>query len=167
MAVTFTNADELDSFIGRRFRTENYLVKKDSHEKILLCSDSGERIVKHNIKKPADISVYSALLGINSVYLCRILDIGESDERYVVYEEYCEGVSLAEKMGGGMSVRKALEVACCVCEGLYALHSCNIVHRDIKPENIMVTDENDVQQPQLHRHLQLPQATLRQVQQQQ
>ncbi len=36
MAVTFTNADELDSFIGRRFRTENYLVKKDSHEKILL-----------------------------------------------------------------------------------------------------------------------------------
>ena len=49
------------------------------------------------------------------------------------------GVLLKEK---GLSLKKIVDLALQIAEGLNAAHKKGIVHRDIKPDNIMVTDEN-------------------------
>ena len=45
---------------------------------------------------------------------------------------------------GPLPVRKALDVAHGIAEGLAAAHTKHIVHRDLKPENLFVTDDGRV-----------------------
>jgi serine/threonine protein kinase len=53
--------------------------------------------------------------------------------------EYVDGESLREKISRGpLDLKKYLDIAIQVAEGLDAAHAAGIVHRDIKPENIMV-----------------------------
>jgi predicted ATPase len=58
---------------------------------------------------------------------------------YIVME-FVEGTSLRQILSDGpLSVKRLLELALQVAEGLFAAHSKRIVHRDLKPENIMVS----------------------------
>ena len=54
--------------------------------------------------------------------------------------EFVEGESLREvlKRFGGLSLRKGIEVAPQICDGLEEAHSQAVVHRDLKPGNIMI-----------------------------
>ena len=54
--------------------------------------------------------------------------------------EFVEGESLREvlKRFGGLSLRKGIEVALQICDGLEEAHSQAVVHRDLKPGNIMI-----------------------------
>ena len=112
--------------IDKMFDCKNYLFKNSKHEKVILESDTGVKMVRHIIYKPADVSVYQRLALINNPYLCRIYEISESSEAYTIYEEFC------------------LNITCSICQGLYALHNSGIVHRDIKPDNIIICDDNNV-----------------------
>src|ERR1044071_8691092 len=59
--------------------------------------------------------------------------------------EYIDGQTLRELMHPGpMPVRKALQLAAQVADGLAAAHKRGLVHRDLKPENIMITSEGVV-----------------------
>lgn len=144
MPAALSPSAEIEKIIDGRFSIKNYLVKKEGHEKTLLCSENGDCIVRNTIKKPCDISVYRRLLGISSPHICNILDIGEDDGSFAVWEEYCEGMTLAEACEMQMSEGRAVDIALSVCEGLYAIHSCGVIHRDLKPENIILSDENSV-----------------------
>jgi len=54
--------------------------------------------------------------------------------------EYVEGKTLKQLMGSEpLSVKKILDMAIQVCDGLAAAHEKGIVHRDIKSDNIIVT----------------------------
>ena len=143
MEQTFSEAGELEKLINKRFSVKNYLVKNKSHEKIMLSDDKGNCIVRCTIFKPADIEVYLRLMDVSSPNICNILEISEQSDRYIVYEEYCEGITL-EDLGVCIGMKKALDIAIGICSGLYALHSCQIVHRDLKPENIIISDDNTV-----------------------
>ena len=60
---------------------------------------------------------------------------------YIVME-FVEGASLRLMLSDGrLSIKKLLELAVQVAEGLSAAHNKRIVHRDLKPENIMVGAE--------------------------
>ena len=134
---------ELQSSIEQRFTVKNYLVNKQTHKKLLLSDESGHCIVRSIVQKPVDITVYERLLDISSPYICNILEICESEDAYIIYEEYCEGMTLDE-LGTGISEKQALDIAMSICSGLYVLHQCSIVHRDLKPENIIIGDDNSV-----------------------
>jgi serine/threonine protein kinase len=52
--------------------------------------------------------------------------------------------SSADSRVSGLPLRKAIDVASQVAQGLTAAHAKGIVHRDIKPENIFVTADGHV-----------------------
>ena len=59
--------------------------------------------------------------------------------------EFVEGKTLRSVIAGGhLAVRRALDLAAQIAEGLAKAHAAGIVHRDLKPENIMVTPDGFV-----------------------
>jgi hypothetical protein len=72
--------------------------------------------------------------------VCRVYDIGEVDDRYVLTMEYIDGEDLASLLRriGRLPAPKALEIARQLCAGLTAAHNRGVLHRDLKPANVMV-----------------------------
>src|SRR5215831_117374 len=72
--------------------------------------------------------------------VCRIFDIGESNEGPFITMEFIDGENLASLLEriGRLHTDKGLELAHQLCTGLAAAHELGVVHRDLKPANIMI-----------------------------
>ncbi|MDQ3281421.1 MAG: protein kinase [Acidobacteriota bacterium] len=82
---------------------------------------------------------------LNHPNIVTIHEVGSSEGCPYIVMEYIEGHDLRTLVGGGaLPVRKALDVACQIADGLAAAHERGIVHRDLKPENIMITRDGFV-----------------------
>lgn len=77
-----------------------------------------------------------AVAALNHPNICQLYDVGPD---YLVME-YVEGSPLAAPDG----IRKLLDLAVQIADGLTAAHAVQIVHRDLKPDNILVTREGRV-----------------------
>ena len=74
-----------------------------------------------------------------------LYDVGAHEGAPYLVTELLQGESLRERLeGGALSVRKALEIAAQIAQGLGAAHESGIVHRDLKPENVFVTNDGHV-----------------------
>ena len=71
-----------------------------------------------------------------------IHDLGEHEGQPYLAMEFLEGQDLQERMASPqkLSVRRKLDIAIDICEGLDYAHVHGVIHRDIKPANIFVTD---------------------------
>ena len=77
---------------------------------------------------------------LNHPAILSIYDIGNQDGSVYVVSELLTGETLRERLGGtALPVRKAVEYALQMANGLAAAHEKGIVHRDLKPENIFLT----------------------------
>ena len=66
-----------------------------------------------------------------------------SDRQLFIVMGFCEGETLAQKMGRGLiPIHESLDLAIQIASGLAAAHARNIVHRDVKPSNIILTKDN-------------------------
>jgi predicted ATPase len=80
-----------------------------------------------------------AASSLNHPNICTIYEIGEADHQPFIAMELVEGKTLRELFhSGALPIRKAIEVAVQVADGLAKAHESNITHRDLKPENLMV-----------------------------
>jgi len=60
--------------------------------------------------------------------------------RPYLVSELLDGTGLDDRMySGSLTVRRSIQIAVEVAEGLAAAHTRGIVHRDIKPGNIFIT----------------------------
>jgi tetratricopeptide (TPR) repeat protein len=75
-----------------------------------------------------------------------IHDLGEHEGQPYLAMEYLEGQDLLARMAAPqrISLRRKVEIATEICEGLDYAHVHGVVHRDIKPANIFITDGGTV-----------------------
>ena len=71
-----------------------------------------------------------------------IHDLGEHEGQPYLAMEFLEGHDLQERMVSPqkLTVRRKLDIAIDICEGLDYAHVHGVIHRDIKPANIFVTE---------------------------
>ena len=77
-----------------------------------------------------------AVAALNHPNICTLYDVGPD---YLVME-FVDGTPIAPIEG----VRKLLDVATQIADGLSAAHAADILHRDLKPGNILITREGRV-----------------------
>ncbi len=86
-----------------------------------------------------------AVAALNHPNILSIHDIGTYDGAPYLVSECLEGHSLRQELSGGaLPLRRAMEYAREIAQGLAAAHDKGIIHRDLKPENIFVTQDGRV-----------------------
>jgi len=86
-----------------------------------------------------------AVAALNHPNILAVHDIGTQDGIPYIVTELLEGRTLREQLNdGALPVRKALDYAEQISEGLAAAHSRGIIHRDLKPENVFCTKDGRV-----------------------
>src|SRR5436305_5760934 len=75
-----------------------------------------------------------------------VIDRGDDDGRQFIVFEYVEGENLKELVlrSGRLPVRRAVELALPVADGLAFAHQEGLVHRDVKPQNVLLSSEGEV-----------------------
>jgi serine/threonine-protein kinase len=75
-----------------------------------------------------------------------VIDRGSDDGRQYIVFEHVDGENLKElvQRTGPLPVRRAVELALAVADGLAFAHTHGLVHRDVKPQNVLLSREGDV-----------------------
>ncbi len=86
-----------------------------------------------------------AASALNHPNILTIYDIGFSGETTYIAMELVEGKTLRELVAAGsLPMKRLLELAVQIAEGLAKAHAAGIVHRDLKPENLMISKDGFV-----------------------
>ncbi|HXW07440.1 MAG TPA: protein kinase [Vicinamibacterales bacterium] len=81
-----------------------------------------------------------AVAGLSHPHILAIHDFGRESATVYAVMELLEGQTLRERLrDGALPVRKAIDMALQIAQGLAAAHEKGIVHRDLKPENVFVS----------------------------
>jgi predicted ATPase/serine/threonine protein kinase len=82
---------------------------------------------------------------LNHPNIVIIYALGLHDSTHYIAMELVQGKTLRELLAAGpLPVRKAIEIAAQVAEGLAKAHEAGITHRDLKPENLIISDDGVV-----------------------
>ena len=82
---------------------------------------------------------------LNHPNLLVVFDIGTHDGQPYLVSELLEGETLREILSAGrIPLRKTLDYAMQIANGVAAAHEKRIIHRDLKPENIFITNDGRV-----------------------
>lgn len=78
--------------------------------------------------------------------IVNIFDVGQEGDIHYIVMEYIEGQTLQRIISeeAPLSVKKAVDIALMICQGIHHAHERGIIHRDIKPHNILVTAQGTV-----------------------
>ena len=86
-----------------------------------------------------------AIAALNHPNIVSIFDFGAAEGVDYMVSELIDGESLRSLVKRGpVPVRKLLDIAVQIADGLAAAHALGIAHRDLKPENIMLTADGRV-----------------------
>ena len=126
--------------MGEVYRARDTRLGRDVALKILPAQMAGDPAAYQRFEREAQ-----AVASLSHPNILAVHDLGRSgDVAYVVFE-LLTGATLRERLADGpLPLRKAIDFARQVADGLAAAHARGIAHRDIKPENLFVTDEGRV-----------------------
>ena len=82
---------------------------------------------------------------LNHPNIVTIFEVGRAESSPYLAMELIDGWTLRQLLDEGpLPVKKTLEIATQIANGLAKAHQAGIVHRDLKPENIMVSQDGFV-----------------------
>ena len=75
--------------------------------------------------------------------VCRVFDVGETDQQIFYSMELVQGEDLAAllKRVGRLPSEKVVDIGRQLCAGLPAAHAQGVLHRDLKPASILIDDD--------------------------
>jgi hypothetical protein len=86
-----------------------------------------------------------AVAALDHPNILALYDVGTHEGSPYIVTQLLEGESLRERLSGGaMPVRRAVETAIQIAQGLAAAHEKGIIHRDLKPGNVFVAKDGHV-----------------------
>jgi Tol biopolymer transport system component len=81
-----------------------------------------------------------AVAALSHPHILAIHDFGRQGATVYAVMELLEGQTLRDRLAdGALPVRKAIDIARQIAQGLAAAHEKGIVHRDLKPDNVFMT----------------------------
>jgi len=82
---------------------------------------------------------------LNHPNIVTIYELGEDGTTHYIAMELVEGKTLRDVLASGaLPMRRAIEIAAQITEGLTKAHEAGITHRDLKPENLMISNDGFV-----------------------
>jgi serine/threonine protein kinase len=86
-----------------------------------------------------------AASALNHPNIISIYDVGRDGSTSYIAMELVDGKTLRALLEAGpLGIKKALQIATQIADGLAKAHAAGIVHRDLKPENVMVSRDGFV-----------------------
>jgi eukaryotic-like serine/threonine-protein kinase len=120
---------------ARDTRLQRFVAIKLLHDTAALDPDRQRRFAQEALAASA----------LNHPNILTVYDIGAEGEIQYLVSEVIEGDSLRVEMNRGrVPLKRLLDVAHQIADGLAAAHEAGIVHRDLKPENVMLTADGRV-----------------------
>jgi predicted ATPase len=82
---------------------------------------------------------------LNHPNIVTIYELAHDGSTHYIAMELIEGQTLRQLLAAGpLPIRKAIEIATQVAEGLAKAHEAGIAHRDLKPDNLMISSDGFV-----------------------
>ena len=126
--------------VGHVYRAHDTRLGRHVAVKVL---SSRPPIERHELRRFQQEAQAASLLSHPNILA--VYDFGVHEDTPYLVSELLEGETLRTRLlRGPLAVRKALQYAVHVAEGLAAAHRKGIVHRDIKPANLFVTEDDRI-----------------------
>ncbi len=123
--------------MGEVYRARDTRLCRDVAVKVLPAAVSNDPKALARFESEA-----KAVAALSHPNILALFDVGKEGAVSFVVMELLEGETLREALTKGpLPVRKALDIALQMAEGLAAAHGKGIVHRDVKPENVFLTKD--------------------------
>jgi serine/threonine protein kinase/Tol biopolymer transport system component len=123
--------------MGEVYRARDARLGREVAVKVLPLEVAADRERLKRFEKEA-----RSASALNHPNIVTIYETGTSDGLPWIAMEHVEGETLRTLVTNGpLQVKKLLNVAIQIAEGLARAHEAGIVHRDLKPENVMVTKD--------------------------
>ena len=126
--------------MGEVYRAWDARLGREVAVKVLPSSAAGEPDRLRRFDREA-----RAAGALNHPNVLAVYDVGSHESSPYIVSELLDGDTLRGQIrAGGLTPRRAVELAVQIARGLAAAHQRGVVHRDLKPENVFVTRDGHV-----------------------
>jgi predicted ATPase len=126
--------------MGEVYRARDSRLDRSVAIKVLPAALSADTDRLHRFEQEA-----RSASALNHPNIVTIYALGLEASTHYLAMELVEGKTLRELIASGLvPIRRAIEIAAQVAEGLAKAHEAGITHRDLKPENLIVSDDGVV-----------------------
>jgi serine/threonine protein kinase len=122
-----------------------YKAKDIKLDRVVAIKFLPQHLTTESVEKERFVHEAKAASALSHTNVTTIHEIDEFEGQTFIVMEYCEGKTLRQIVEKEtLSIKKVLDIAIQICEGLTIAHEKGIVHRDIKSDNIMLTPRGQV-----------------------
>jgi predicted ATPase len=126
--------------MGEVYRARDPRLDRSVAIKILPAELSADSDRLHRFEREA-----RSVSALNHPNIVTIYELAKDGSAHYFAMELIEGQTLRQLLiAGSLPIRKAIEIAAQIAEGLAKAHEAGITHRDMKPENLMVSRDGFV-----------------------
>src|SRR6202023_1735882 len=123
--------------MGEVYRARDARLDRSVAIKVLPAAFSADRDRLRRFEQEA-----RSASALNHPNIITIYELGKAGSTHYIAMELVGGKTVRELLVAGLlPVRKAIEIAAQVADGLTKAHEAGIAHRDLKPENLMMSHD--------------------------
>src|SRR5580704_762395 len=126
--------------MGEVYKARDPRLNRDVALKILPAQVATDPVRRRRFEQEA-----RAASALNHPNIVSVYDVGTEGDTSFIVTELVVGDSLRSVLQHGtLPMRKLLDLAVQIADGLAIAHAAGIVHRDLKPDNVMLTRDGRV-----------------------